>query len=249
MIPAPRISIITVCFNEASRIAVTCESIVNQSVQNFEWIVLDGGSTDGTVQVLMQYRSRMSFFRSGPDDGIYAAMNEGISHATGEYCLFLNGGDALFSETALEATLPCMNEGNDVIVGDTWFHESNGRPFYPLMVNLLSLVIFGLPHPSSLIRTSLLKESGGYDLNFKIAANLDLFFRMRRKADVHFVRIPVVISRFYLDGISSQNALRSWHEALDVYRRNLPPWKYGLYVLIVRRLWAHALRVRDWFSL
>lgn len=242
---SPLISIITVCYNEADRIIETCESIVNQSFQNFEWIVLDGGSTDGTVEILSRFRDRMSFFRTGPDGGIYRAMNEGIAHAKGEYCMFLNGGDSLFSEEALEAVVPFTGHGNDVIVGDIWFHEIQKRPFYPRKVNLLSLVIFGLPHPSSVIRTALIKAPNNYDETFKIAADLDLFFRLRKKAGVLFVRVPAIVSRFHLDGVSSRNALRAWQDALDVYRKNLLPWQFRLYVSIIRKLWAYSLRIKD----
>lgn len=242
---SPLISIITVCYNEADRIIETCESIVNQSFQNFEWIVLDGGSTDGTVEILSRFRDRMSFFRTGPDGGIYRAMNEGIAHAKGEYCMFLNGGDSLFSEEALEAVVPFAGPGSDVIVGDIWFHESQKRPFYPRKVNLLSLVIFGLPHQSSVIRTALIKAPNNYDETFKIGADLDLFFRLRKKAGVLFVRVPAIVSRFHLDGVSSRNALRAWQDALDVYRKNLLPWQFLLYVSLIRKLWAYSLRIKD----
>lgn len=238
---SPLISIITVCYNEADRIIETCESIVNQSFQNFEWIVLDGGSTDGTLEVLSRYRNRMAYYRSAPDGGIYAAMNEGTKHARGEFCLFLNGGDSLFRDTALEALVPYLDKGKDVVVTDVWFPEIGISPYFPDDVNLLSLVVFGLPHPSTLIRRSLIQNHGCYDETFKIAADLDLFFRLRN-AGAHFGRIPCITSAFHLDGISNVNTERSQQEAVTVYRKNVPSWKLCIYTLFKNRPGRYLLR-------
>lgn len=253
----PLISIVTVCKNEVHRIRETCESIVNQSMQDFEWIVLDGGSTDGTLDVLSKYRYRMTFYRTGPDGGIYAAMNEGVRRAKGEYCLFLNGGDSLFSNQSLSALMPYIHRKYDVIVGDVWFDEIRARPYYPARVTLLSLVIYGLPHPSSLIRTVLIKDLDGYDEVYRVAADLDLFFRLRRKKRARFLRAPVIVSRFHVDGVSSTETNLSHEEMVTVWRKNLPYaqfWFYGkMYrnlrrgvIVVVKRLLTAMRSLHDW---
>ena len=96
-----KLSVITICYNEKN-IRKTCESIVGQSWQDFEWIVVDGGSTDGTLDVLNEYRDRIDVLISEPDNGIYNAMNKGIARARGEWLNFMNGGDAFCDKTVLE---------------------------------------------------------------------------------------------------------------------------------------------------
>jgi len=83
-----KFSIITVCFNEAAHIRETCESVVEQSCKDFEWIVVDGGSTDGTLKIVEEYRERITVLISESDNGIYHAMNKGIQRANGEYLIF-----------------------------------------------------------------------------------------------------------------------------------------------------------------
>ena len=96
------ISIITVCYNIKDEIERTCESIISQTANNYEWIVVDGGSIDGTVDILNKYKDKMSVFISEKDTGIYNAMNKGIKRATGEWCIFMNGGDCFASKISLK---------------------------------------------------------------------------------------------------------------------------------------------------
>ena len=95
------LSIITICKNERDTIQNTCESIISQQFKNFEWIVIDGESNDGTVGYLSNFKHIMTHFISEKDDGIYHAMNKGIELSSGKYVLFLNGGDYFFSENSL----------------------------------------------------------------------------------------------------------------------------------------------------
>ena len=101
----PAFTIITVCLNIASTIRRTCESIVHQTFQDFQWIVVDGASTDGTLDILKEYSSRINILISEPDKGIYNAMNKGIKLAHGDYLLFLNGGDKIAQDTIFENIL------------------------------------------------------------------------------------------------------------------------------------------------
>lgn len=113
-----KLSVITICYNEKN-IRKTCESIVGQSWQDFEWIVVDGGSTDGTLDVLNEYRDRIDVLISEPDNGIYNAMNKGIARARGEWLNFMNGGDAFCDKTVLEQVFGggSSRDGADVLYG------------------------------------------------------------------------------------------------------------------------------------
>src|ERR1035437_822845 len=90
-----KISVITICLNERDNIEKTIKSVINQNSTDFEYLVIDGGSIDGTTEIISKYNDKLSYFISEKDSGIYSAMNRGIKNSTGEYLLFLNGGDYL----------------------------------------------------------------------------------------------------------------------------------------------------------
>ena len=116
----PILSIITICKNEPY-IDETCKSILNQSNQNFEWIVIDGASTDNTLDKLSKYKKRMDIFISEEDNGVYSAMNKGINHAHGKYLLFMNGGDLFYNTEVVKMVLPYLNRGHvDIFYGDSY---------------------------------------------------------------------------------------------------------------------------------
>ena len=96
-----KFSIITINYNNCEGLRRTIESVVNQTCHDFEYIIIDGGSTDGSVDVIKQYADQIDYWVSEPDKGIYNAMNKGVAVAKGEYCLFLNSGDSLHNNSAL----------------------------------------------------------------------------------------------------------------------------------------------------
>ena len=98
---APIISVITVCYNVASTIEKTMLSVLNQTYKNLEYIIIDGNSTDGTVDIIKKYAERLTFWISEPDKGIYDAMNKGIVKATGKFLIFMNAGDQFLNEKVL----------------------------------------------------------------------------------------------------------------------------------------------------
>lgn len=177
----PELSIITVCFNEAARIALTCESIVNQTFQDFEWIVIDGGSTDGTLEILKRYAPRMNYVVSEPDRGIYHAMNKGIAQAHGMYLLFLNGGDYLYQPDVLAKVV----DGNqpfifDIYYGDLLMERVDKFKHYSRdFTNYYSMFMKKpLPHQATFIKRTLFECYGGYDESLIIAADFDFVLRV-----------------------------------------------------------------------
>ena len=108
---APIISVITVCYNVASSIEKTMLSVLNQTYKNLEYIIIDGNSTDGTVDIIKRYAERLTFWISEPDNGIYDAMNKGIVKATGEFLIFMNAGDQFLNDKVFVRTKvdPCKS--------------------------------------------------------------------------------------------------------------------------------------------
>ena len=121
-----KLSIITICYNIKDEIERTCKSIVGQTWQDFEWIVVDGGSTDGTLEVLKKYSDRIDILISEKDSGIYNAMNKGIKLANGEWLNFMNGGDNFASNDVLEKVFKNKNYEADILYGDMSYHK-NGK--------------------------------------------------------------------------------------------------------------------------
>lgn len=191
------LSVITISFNIADEIERTCKSIVNQSFQDFEWIVIDGASTDGTLEVLKKYRYRMNVFVSEPDKGIYNAMNKGIKRATGKYLLFINGGDELYEDDSLQKAINYSDDKYQLLSFGSYFHETGELWFSDDSPNLFYKTI---PHGSTFIMRSLFSKYGLYDESFKIAADYDFFAKVFKKNK--FKSVKILIQRFYKDGIS-----------------------------------------------
>lgn len=233
-----RFSIITVCLNEASNIRKTCESICSQTFRDFEWVVIDGGSTDGTLNVLEEYRDRISILISESDDGIYDAMNKGVRLATGKHLLFLNGGDYFADVDALKAVSAAPDR--DILYGDMCCLPEDGqlmRKTYPDILPQSFLLKNKLPHQASFFRRELFCKYGNYDTRFKISADYDLFVRFLVVHKASYFHIPRVLSIFKLDGISGHKMNMFLHK-LDnhqirkkyfrQYRYSLKRWRMDL---------------------
>jgi acetyltransferase-like isoleucine patch superfamily enzyme len=164
-----KISVITVVFNDKAHIRQTMESFFSQTWEDKEYIVIDGGSTDGTADIINEYSNRLAFWCSEPDGGIYDAMNKGISHAKGEWINFLNSGDLYASPHALEQAIrkaPAPDEA-DVIYGDSIERSDDNGDVYKRASDF-SMMNYGpiYRHGSSLVRTEVHKKYL-YDLTQK----------------------------------------------------------------------------------
>lgn len=213
----PEFSIITVCFNEAQRIELTCQSIVNQTFQEFEWIVIDGGSTDGTLDILKRYAPRMTYFASEPDRGIYHAMNKGIAQAHGEYLLFLNGGDYLHEPETLAKVFAHEHPlEKDIYYGDLMLERDGVSERYAIDFSnpYATFAKRTFPHQATFIKRELFETYGTHDESFKISADLEFFLRVfvsNPKRKQHRIGyLPFVVSVYEnARGLSSSNlALR-----------------------------------------
>lgn len=170
-----KISVITVNFNHAQGLAKTMKSVLAQTYCNLEYIVIDGGSTDGSVDIVKLYREKLAYFCSERDEGVYDGMNKGIAHATGDYVLFMNSGDCFCNSTVLEDIFGKTEYDSDLIVGRQ-YQLRNGvrranRHIFANEVDERFLISNTLPHQATFIKRSLFAEIGGYNLNYKIVAD------------------------------------------------------------------------------
>ena len=213
--PAPILSIITVCYNARDGLHATLENVLQQTWTRFEYLVIDGGSADGTVSLLKQSSERFAQqqipfqYISEPDQGIYDAMNKGTKIAKGTWLLFLNAGDLLASPHILEQVFskPC---NSSIIYGDTLCVYQKSQKLYPALPleNIIHEMAFC--HQSAFIRRSLLLERP-YDISYKICADHHFFLSMYLK-EKEFDYRPIPVSIYEISGYSDKNKLAAHRE-------------------------------------
>ncbi|MBQ0049923.1 MAG: glycosyltransferase [Bacteroidales bacterium] len=198
-----KISIITICYNNLEGLRLTAESIGHQTVQDFEWIVVDGASTDGTIHFLSTLTRKPDLLISEPDQGIYDAMNKGMRRASGTYQLYLNSGDYLYNDRIMEH-MQKMEMTADVVYGDLEFVSKKGRGigYYSRHITLPYLIQTALGHPSSFIKSSAIRRVGGYDARQKIVADWRLWIELCLQGCT-FQHCGLCISSFVVGGVSS----------------------------------------------
>ncbi len=211
----PLISIITVVFNSVSLIEQTIQNIINQSYSHFEFIVIDGGSTDGTLSIIEKYKEDITHLISEKDTGIYNAMNKGVKLSTAHYCLFLNSGDLLASTDTLSIISKDLENGsNDIVYGDVITLKSNGEKFLKLAELPCNKHRMYFCHQSAFIKTKCLRKFP-YDEKYKMSADFK-FFKTCYLNNLKFkyVNIPVAIYNLY--GISNLRRIEGLKENIKI---------------------------------
>ena len=166
-------SIITINYNNKEGLKRTIESVINQSFRDFEYIVIDGGSTDGSLDILHEYNADITYWVSEPDKGIYNAMNKGIDKASGEFINFMNSGDCYYDR---EVLMNIANSGlnTDMIIGkDYWYNPKTGKDFatiLPLKLEMFTFYKGSLPHQSTFFKRVLFREEK-YDETLKVVSD------------------------------------------------------------------------------
>ncbi len=199
-----KLSIITVCFNIKDEIRRTCESIVNQTYQDFEWIVVDGGSTDGTLEILEEYKERINIFISEKDNGIYDAMNKGIARARGEYLNFMNGGDCFYNLNVLQDSIQALASCADVYYGNVQVTSAANTYIlnFPKTLSKEFFLRSCINHQSCFIKAELFALFGNYKI---VAMGSDFeMWLIYMKNNRTFVKLDRCIAQFYLGGASSR---------------------------------------------
>lgn len=213
------ISVITVCYNVVSTIEDTILSVINQTYSNIEYIIIDGGSTDGTVDIIKKYSSKISYWISEPDKGIYDAMNKGVYKAKGTWIQFLNSGDVFFNAHVIEDVIKKIY-GNgvlkDIIYGDIICKFNFGK----LLLKPSSLenfkYYFPISHPAIFVKKYIFKKYS-FDITYHISADYELFYRLFNDGkSFQYINIPIVIFDA-MAGISSTNPILLYKENFRIH--------------------------------
>ncbi|MBK4723118.1 glycosyltransferase [Azospirillum sp. YIM DDC1] len=207
-----KVSVITICRNVRDGIGRTLESIARQTYQDVEHIVIDGASTDGTLDVLEAHRDRIAVLVSEPDGGIYDAMNKGLARATGEVILFLNAEDWFYDAHSLENAVCFMKQHPeaDLFYGDIEVRLPEGGSVIHIpqeAEKAAETMICGcLPHQGTFARRAVFERTGPFDTRWRVHADYEWFLKAIADESVTLIHMPVIVASFGLGGASSNLA-------------------------------------------
>lgn len=212
------VDIITINLNNKKGLENTIKSVVNQTFfDKVNHIVIDGGSTDGSKEIIERYKDKLFYYVTEPDNGIYNAMNKGIRASVSDYLLFLNSGDYLSENNVLERVFPYL-DGTDFIYGNEWKVNERWKGAYEAKYpDKLDESFFrrtSLPHQSTFIKRELLEN--GYDESFKIISDWKWFIEAFRNGRT-YKHMPFIVSVYDCSGFSYQNLNLMQKEKNDYY--------------------------------
>ena len=234
MIIPPKISIITVNLNNLPGLKKTVTSVLEQTWQDFEFIIIDGGSTDGSKEYIKSHKEKIDYWISEPDKGIYNGMNKGIKVANGEFLLFLNSGDWLYNEKVLQTVTGKLDDC-DVLYGNMIKVFPDGKEILDKGVNgkpiSLSVFIRGtLNHQASFLNKRIFVKYGLYDESLKIVSDWKLFLEALGLNNAKVVYLDKPLSKFDMSGICNTNLELKSRERKKVILEKVPLPVYADYL-------------------
>jgi glycosyltransferase involved in cell wall biosynthesis len=228
----PILSIITVNFNDLSGLTKTYDSVCSQTSQEFEYLIIDGGSTDGSEVFVTQNKDSVAFTSSEKDNGIYDAQNKGIIQCKGRYLLFLNSGDTLYDKDVIKNFYCKLDVNKGIIYGNSIIISQDLSEKLLVPPSHLPLNFWyrnTLNHQAVFIKRELFDEFGLYNLNLRICADFEFFLKVFLKDSNLFQYIPITVCNYYEGGISANpaNYDKMIAEKETVLKTNLSKKKYN----------------------
>jgi len=215
----PKLSIITIVFNNVKDIERTIHSVIRQTYSNIEYIIIDGGSTDGTIDVIKKYDQEISKWISEPDNGIYNAMNKGLAISTGDYVLFMNSGDEIYDITTVEnifSTTPYADiyYGETEMYNEKWESLGRRRHQVPDKFTWRSFKYgMNISHQAIYIKKALTEP---YDEYYKLSADIDWIIKAARKAKI-IVNTHQYVAKYLVGGMSKKHHQESLKERFQIF--------------------------------
>lgn len=251
-----KISVITISFNALNNIENTIISVVEQEFNDFEYIIVDGNSLDGTVDIIKKYDNKITKWISEPDSGIYNAMNKGISLATGDFCIFMNAGDCFVDKNVLYNVSRSLLNECDIYNGNAFFVDDNNKLIcyerYRKSYSIKHFIKDSICHQATFIRTNLLRKYP-YDESLKMVSDWKFWLQMICLEDAVFKGINVDVCCFNMNGITNtqkecgkqerEDVLKSMFTFIDLayFRKRsfLDKSVFRILSGIVRRFWIY----------
>lgn len=242
-----KISVITVTYNSESTIEETILSVINQSYSDLEYIIVDGKSSDGTLQILDTYKSRIDKILSEKDDGLYDALNKGIAMATGDVIAFLHSDDFYTDENVIQKYAEVFAKTKaDGVYADLYYVDKNNtdkiiRKWKSGEYNRASFLNGWMPpHPTFFVKKDMYERYGKFDLSFKSAADYELMLRFIQKNKISIAYLNEFTVKMRVGGqsnVSLKNRMKANLEDRQAWRVNgLKPRFYTLYLKPLRKI-------------
>jgi len=237
----PRLSVITIVYNNVQHIERTLLSVLNQTYDNIEYIIIDGASTDGTLDIIRLYKDRIDKLISEPDKGIYDAMNKGLANAMGDYVLFMNSGDEIYSPQTV-AQVFATTDNADIYYGETEMINDKGeslgqrRHKAPAQFNWRSFKYgMSVSHQAIYIKRVLVEP---YDPRYQLSADIDWIIRAAKKAKT-IINVNQYVAKYLVGGMSKAKHRQSLLERFDIMKRyyRLLPTVFNHFVIAVNLGW------------
>jgi len=229
----PTLTVITVVYNNVRDIERTIKSVICQTYPNIEYLIIDGNSTDGTVDVIKRYAEHISAWISEPDNGIYDAMNKGLARATGDYVLFMNSGDEIYAKDTVSQVFASAPDA-DIYYGETEMYDADWqslglrRHAIPAQFNWRSFRFgMNISHQAIYIRRSI---TDYYDPRYQLSADIDWIIRAAKKAN-RIVNTRLLVAKYLAGGMSKKRHWQSLKERFHIFTKH-----YGLLSNIVNHL-------------
>jgi acetyltransferase-like isoleucine patch superfamily enzyme len=239
------VSVVTVVFNGESSIESTIKSVINQTYQHIEYIIVDGASTDGTVEIIEKFRDKVAVFISEKDKGIYDAMNKGIKAATGEWVIFLNSGDKFYSENVVSQIFVdniSLIKNADFIYGRSKMLYENGMQVEAIAPHQFNELWKGptFRHGALFSKTSIIKTNlFDLDESLKVAADFDFIYKMYKK-NYAFVELPIITLLYQKAGVSD-DLIQNLKDNVFIVKR-YKDLTFGRHVYYQKQLFKQRLR-------
>lgn len=231
----PKISVVTVCFNAVNNIEDTMLSVLNQTYNNIEYIIIDGESTDGTVNIIKKFSDRLAYWVSEPDNGIYDAMNKGINVATGDYINFMNAGDRFVSPETISSIIPSLKY-NEVNYGNVIRYNNKAQQLYGGKFSKRRLIHENVCHQSIFYPLQLIQKER-YNLKYKILGDWELNMRLWKYIKFNYIDLPI---SYYLEGgISDKKEdfeFKKQHRILILKNLGLDSYMLSIKDAIIKRI-------------
>ncbi|HMI02967.1 MAG TPA: glycosyltransferase family 2 protein [Pedobacter sp.] len=229
----PKLSVITIVYNNVKDIERTMLSVLNQTYPNIEYIMIDGGSKDGTAEAIYKHKSRLAQFISEPDNGIYDAMNKGLALATGDYVLFMNSGDEIYApETVTEvfetAASADIYYGETEMYNERWESLGQRRHCAPEIFNWKSFRYgMSISHQAIYVKRSLAQP---FDLRYKYSSDIDWIIRVAKNAS-SILNTHMYVAKYLVGGMSKKKHFASLRERFRIFSKY-----YGLIPNLINHL-------------
>lgn len=237
----PLVSIVTVTYNCRESLQQTIDSIANQTYTNKEYVIIDGGSSDGTIDVIRRNEEKVSFWLSEKDNGIFDAMNKALGHVSGDWLIFLNSGDIFYDNDVLQVCFKNeIGEEYGVVYGETYSRKGKLK-MTPFVFHPHGFAPMGICHQSLFVRTSLAQKYR-FSMKYKVAADYNMI-RTIFNEGYKFYHVPHMISVFDLNGFSKANAFLQLKEVAEICdARHSPLYYWSVLRLKIKNLIKALIR-------